>query len=82
MSDLMKATEARSLLDQARDATGTRLKITISDIITNAINKGQSSVNLDIPQTHVPAIKSWLESLEYKVSCGSDYRDTWFSVSW
>jgi hypothetical protein len=82
MSELMKAKEARALLDQALDTTGIKLKASISEIITDAISKGQSSVNLDIPSTHVKAIKSWLESSDYMVSCGSDWRETWFSVKW
>ena len=82
MSELMSASEARKIIDQAQDRVSIKLKRNIEEVILAAIGSGNSSVSLDVPQTHVKSMKAWLESLGYTVDCGSEYRGTWFSVSW
>lgn len=82
MSELMKASEARKIIDSGSDTAAISLKQEATRVITAAVKQGLSKTDLSIPHTHIACIKAWLESFGYRVEVGSDYRDSWFTVFW
>lgn len=78
----MSAADARARSMKMLDEKGARVKQYVQATIESAISEGKTSVSLDIDASDHLRLKAFLQALDYSVNCGSDQRDTWFSVSW
>ena len=83
MVDLMKASDARKIVEEMEDERGLAMQRVAKEEIEAAVKMGARSVDLDVKYKDHERLSKWLKKLGYTINAGDSQRDgSWFKVSW